>query len=79
MDGSSFNRHDNDEKQSIFEVIAFFSSSTRKGWNEIMQNVFLLKENVANRLTNSYLLSEDSMQKVHDKDCNRTSISFRIL
>lgn len=52
MDGSSINRHDNDEKQSILETIAFIGSSTKIELNEIMQNVLLLKEVVANKSEN---------------------------
>lgn len=52
MDGSSINRLDNDEKQSILETIAFIGSSTKIELNEIMQNVLLLKEVVANKSKN---------------------------
>jgi hypothetical protein len=47
VDGSSSNRHDNGEKQSIrssLEAIGFLASATKKEWNEIMQNVLLLIE-----------------------------------
>ena len=55
MDGSFINRHDNDEKQSIPETITFLGSSTKIELNEIMQNVLLLKEIVANKSENFIL------------------------